>query len=589
MRRCTSTSRRHTIPGLTSASSLPAESAGSPPRGPLRAFGGIFVGVALATFGSPSAAIGAPPPPSTTSVSPDAEAGDDVDVASEVPAEGDGSTATSSASSSASTSVSTAPSTAASTTPSPAPSTDGSAGVDASVTAPAKTEGRPNDPNTPPGYAQGFHFGSYGRVVSGGDGTGRPGRNGDIVAFGSRLDESTYAELEVRREDYWEATDSYTRAVITLAFQNPMFHYSGKFDAALGVRNLYIEAADLGVKGLRVWMGSRMYRGDDIYLLNFWPLDNLNTVGGGVGYWFKKGTALKLHAGLNQPNNGWFKQVVDRPPVQNQLGATEVALLDRQKLITSAKVEHLAAVGESGGIKATAYGEFHWTGAGQREIADQIYESLPADKGFVVGLQGSAFTGKRSTHLNLVARYARGLAAYGEFNAPVQLALDRTSKGAQEFLLALSGNWERGPFGVMLGSYYRIFRNAAEGLDFHDLNEGIAIVRPQVWLGKKKLAGIALEGSFQAQQRGSIVLQDDNSAAPLFAQVGRVGVIPFLSPGGQGAFTRPHFQLIYLLTARNADARALYVPEDVFARRSIDHFIAITAEWWFGSTSYFRD
>jgi hypothetical protein len=27
-----------------------------------------------------------------------------------------------------------------------------------------------------------------------------------------------------------------------------------------------------------------MYRGDDVYLLNWWPLDNLNMVGGGARY-----------------------------------------------------------------------------------------------------------------------------------------------------------------------------------------------------------------------------------------------------------------------------------------------------------------
>ncbi|MEZ4454470.1 MAG: carbohydrate porin [Nannocystaceae bacterium] len=560
----------------------------APPRGGLWAR--ILAGALGLGLGAlPTRASAAPPPPTSSSIPADAEADADGDDAAPPPGDADATTPAPAEATSSGTSSGAAD-----------PSTSGAAEVRAdSATAALETKasdrpkasgrGAPHDPNTPPDYAQGFHFGSYGRITSGGDATGRPGRNADIVAFGSRLDEQSYAELEVRREDYWEATDSYTRAVITLAFTNPIFHYTGKFDASIGIRNLYIEAADLGVKGLRVWMGSRMYRGDDIYLLNFWPLDNLNTVGGGVGYWFKRGTVFKVHAGLNQPNNGFFKQVVDRPPVQNQLGATEVAILDRQKLITSAKLEHTAPAGESGGIKATVYGEFHWTGKGQREIADQVYEALPADKGFVVGAQGSAFTGKRSTHLNLVVRYARGLATYGEFNAPVQLAPDRTSKGAQELLFALSGNWERGPFGVMLGSYYRIFRNAAAGLDFHDLNEGIAIVRPQVWLGKRKFAGIALEASFQAQQRGSIVLGDDGSASPLFGKVGRVGVIPFLTPGGQGAFTRPHFQLIYLLTARNADARALYVPEDVFARRSVDHFIAITAEWWFGSTSYFRD
>ena len=34
----------------------------------------------------------------------------------------------------------------------------------------------------------------------------------------------------------------------------------------------------------RAWVGSRMYRGDDIYLFDYWPLDDLNTVGGGVLY-----------------------------------------------------------------------------------------------------------------------------------------------------------------------------------------------------------------------------------------------------------------------------------------------------------------
>ncbi|MCA9638709.1 MAG: carbohydrate porin, partial [Myxococcales bacterium] len=357
-------------------------------------------------------------------------------------------------------------------------------------------------------------------------------RNADIVAFGSRLDESTYAELEVRREDYWEATDSYTRMVMTLAMANPVFHYTGNFDATMAIRNLYIEAADIGLKGLRVWMGSRMYRGDDIYVLNFWPLDNLNTVGGGLGYYFGR-TAIKLHAGLNQPHSGWFKQTIDRPLLNNQLGSAEVALLDRQKVISSLKVEHVVPVGQSGGVKGTAYGELHYTGAGQREVRDQIYEDLPADKGFVAGGQVSAFTGKRSTYATLVARYARGLAAYGEFNAPVQLALDRTSKGAHELLVSLAGNYEAGPFGVMLGSYYRIFRNASPALDYRDLNEGILLLRPQIWLGKRRFAGIALEGSYQAQQRGSTSIADDGTTTPLFAQVGRFGIIPFLTPGGQ--------------------------------------------------------
>ncbi len=457
------------------------------------------------------------------------------------------------------------------------------------------SESEDNDTTTagqrPPNFADGFHFGSYGRVIAGGDATGRPVRDADIAGRGSRLDESNYAELELRREDYWEKTGARTRIVTTVAFAHPVFHYNGQFAAKLAVRNLYLEERDLGVKGLSIWAGARMYRGDDIYVLDWWPLDNLNTIGGGLAYRFKSETTLKLHAGLNQPTDPFYRQSVLRPPVHNQLGETPVELLDRQKLISSAKLSQLFRIGESGGIKAVAYGEFHWTGAGQRELETEIYETVPADLGFVVGGEVSLFTGKRSTHLNIYGRYAHGLAAYGELNAPRQLAPDLTTAGAREWLFAVGGNYEVGPFGLLLGSYVRSFRNASPSLDFDDLLEGVVLVRPQIWLGKKRIGGFALEGAYQAQQRGVLVMAEETGSAlrPLQASMGRIGVIPFLTPGGAGSYQRPHLRLIYQLTIRDQATRSLYTEDDVFARRPIDHFIGVGAEWWFGSTSYFRD
>ena len=85
------------------------------------------------------------------------------------------------------------------------------------------------------------------------------------------------------------------------------------------------------------------------------------------------------------------------------------------------------------------------------------------------------------------------------------------------------------------------------------------------------------------------VEQDDGTFKALFGQMGRVGIMPFLSPGGEGSYQRPHIRLMYMLTVRDAGARSLYPADDVFSRRGIDHFIAVGAEWWFGSTSYFRD
>lgn len=443
------------------------------------------------------------------------------------------------------------------------------------------------DHNRPPDYADGFHFGSYGRVVAAGDHRGRAGRDADIAARGSRMDESSYLELELRREDYWERTDSYTRIVATLAVAHPIFHYDGEFNLNAGMRNLYLEESGLGLDKLRVWVGSRMYRGDDIYLLDFWPLDNLNTVGGGAAYTFLEDLTVKVHTGLSQPQSPFFYQAVPRPRPLNQVGDTQVEILDRQTIVSSAKVSNIFGAGKQGGVKPVVYGELHYTNEGQRETTPQQFQSVPQEIGYRVGAQLGAFTGKRSTHLNLVFRYAGGLAAYGDLSTPTQLSPDRDTKGAREVLIAASGNYEVGPFGVMLGSYWRSFRNASPTLDFDDLAEGALVVRPTLWFGD--IAGVSVEGSYQAQRRGALLDQGDGSLGAVFGQMGRVGVMPFLSPAGRGNFTRPHLRLMYLLTVRDAGARALYARHDIFSIRSVDHLIGLSAEWWFGSTSYFRD
>ncbi|WP_438016291.1 carbohydrate porin [Sorangium sp. So ce315] len=173
------------------------------------------------------------------------------------------------------------------------------------------SRGRP-DPDasaaaTPPvaqSRQDGFSFGSYGRVVAASDLRGRPGRDADIVAHGSRLDESSYVELTLRRDDHWQKTGASTGVVTTLALAHPIFHHDGVFDASIALRNLYLEVSDLGAKGLSLWAGSRMYRGDDIYLLDWWPLDNLSTLGSGVKTTFDERTSAVIHAGLSRPTRG---------------------------------------------------------------------------------------------------------------------------------------------------------------------------------------------------------------------------------------------------------------------------------------------
>jgi maltoporin len=451
-------------------------------------------------------------------------------------------------------------------------------------------------PKKPKGHVGSFEFGSYGRVVAAMDGKAGPGRDADIVAHGSRLDEDNYVEAELRRDDEWDLSHTTTHAVITLAIASPLFHWDADFSIKMAVRNLYLEENNLGLKGLTVWAGSRMARGDDIYLLDYWPLDNLNTLGGGVSYkrnvsW--AGLAGALHAGVSRPDAPFYHQSVVRPAPLDQFGTVPVELLDRQRVIGSLRLEYNQRLsdpekGPGAGIKVVGYGEAHALPSGQREEKPRVFEDLPSDGGYVVGAELDAYTGHRDTYVNVFVRYATGLAAYGQWASPGELALDKTTDGAHELVVAAGGNAEWGPIGVMLGAYVRSFRDASQRLDYQDVDEGIVVVRPTVFLGD--IAGISVEGSYQLGQRG-VISGDatDPSASPSgphLASLFRFGVVPFLTPGGRGDFTRPHIRFIYVLTARDDDAKNLYPEDDAFHRRDFDHFIGLGAEWWFNSSSY---
>ena len=430
-----------------------------------------------------------------------------------------------------------------------------------------------------------FQFGSYGRVVASIDGRGRSGRDADLVARGSRLDEGNYAELELRREDDWRKSPGddrvTTRIVSTTAFADPLFHASGRFAATVAVRNLYIEEKGIGSEKLAVWAGSRMYRGDDVYLLDFWPLDNLSTLGGGVRYEPLPRTTIALHAGANRLDDPFQFQVVDRAKPFNQVGTTKVTLLDRPRVIETARVEHhVPALTEKGGIKFVGYGEAHQLSAGEREVSPGKREYLPRESGFVVGGEVGAYTGERDTYLNLFVRYARGIAAYGDFSAPYALSNQKTTEGASELRFAFSGNYETGPFTLLAGGYFRKFTSAsAEAQNVANFSEGAVILRPHVYFTER--VGMFVEGSYQAQER-AILSQDQQG--PQRGALVRFGVVPFLSPAGRGSYRRPQIRAMWVVTARDDGARAFYATDDPYATRRVDHFLGIGAEWWFNSS-----
>ena len=251
---------------------------------------------------------------------------------------------------------------------------------------------------------EGFQFGSYGRVGVGSDLRGSTERPLSAVSHGPRITEKPYLELEFR---YRMLPDDKTRVIVvaTPAFTGEPFHYTGEFFSSLALRNLYAEMSYRDWLG--VWAGSRMYRGDDIYLLDYWPLDNLNTIGGGV--WYNKYPLwIGLHAGVNRLKNSYqYQEIETSDPV---FGATEIVFMDRQKLIISAKGEYRLWGKKPGqlGMKFKLYSEFHYISSGQYKRPDQSIEELPQDYGWLVGFQfGIWGFAQRDSHLNLFIKYSR--------------------------------------------------------------------------------------------------------------------------------------------------------------------------------------
>jgi maltoporin len=332
-----------------------------------------------------------------------------------------------------------------------------------------------------------------------------------------------------------------------------------------------------------------MYRGDDIYLLNLWPLDNQNTIGAGAFYTLPSDTIVAGHVGMNRMDNpNQFQTIPQVSPLG--FGATTALVLDRPRLIETLKVTQFFRNSEKkrywsqdgAGLKAIVYGEAHQISGGvRRDFEPERQTALPSDFGFLVGGQLTYWTGKRDTFASLFVRFAQGLAAYDPLDVPTTFAFDRRTQGATEFRVALSGNWERSFFGVTWGALIRNFRDASpQATSVQKYDEGAVVVRPHFFIGEN--FGISIDGSYQERRYAA----NPMTGEPLSANMLRGALLPYWSPTGRGAFKRPQIGPMYSIASRSSGARSLYGADDPFAQRSVEHFFGVLAEWWFNFSSY---
>ncbi len=431
-----------------------------------------------------------------------------------------------------------------------------------------------------------LEFGGYGRVGLSSDLDGGQGRPAQIVPWGPRLAEEGYLELDFgarlfSASDAKDATRA--RSLVTLALAEPFFHDDARFELNAAVRQALLQADNVVTSGDYLWIGSRMVRGDDLYLFDVWPMDDLNTVGAGAGH---RGPAHEVGAlvGLSRPDSGFTVQRVPVPaPV---LGASEAEVLDRQRVIGAVRGERRFGGGPGTlGYKVKVYGEVHHLPSGERRDPNDVanpdaVRPLPDDLGWVAGLQGGLWGFGRSGHLNVFLRAAGGLAAYGPHQTPRGLDDDRRALDAREVRAAYSLNFESTRWGVMSAGYARSFTDAdGETEDFDDRVDGAVAVRPTLFVGRYFTP--AVEASVQASRANGL---NPRTLTQEVATVTQLSLIPALSFGEApvGNYTRPQLRAVYSASFVNAAARALYPADDPRASQTTVHYLGAAAEWWFG-------
>lgn len=429
-----------------------------------------------------------------------------------------------------------------------------------------------------PAAPTGFVFGSYGRVTASSDGAGGSGKQLAVVAHPPRLEEQPYLELDL---SYHTAEPEFGRfrIVTTLAVSDAMFHSDGNFDGKIALRNAFVEGSDLGVADLSVWVGSRMLRGDDIYLLDFWPLDNLNTVGAGASWGAAGKTRISGHLGLNQVKNAYqYQEILVADP---EFGTDPVILMDRVRLIGSLRAEQPVEVGGLTG-KLVGYGEVHRLGEGVAEDVEKVRQLMPSELGTTLGVEASVWGFGERGFANLFLRHATGIAALGELATPTSgLAQDGSVTDTTSTRVAMSAGFGAGRFDLIAGAYADWFSDADKvNYDGDDFYEGTISLRPsyRVAGGYKQ----AFEFSYQGHRSNGLSPRTDTFLVPA---IFKAAIIPTLS-AGTGPFARPELRLIYEVSVLNDGAQEQYPAEDVRRRGAIHHYLGIGAEWWFNSSTY---
>jgi len=403
--------------------------------------------------------------------------------------------------------------------------------------------------------------------------------------LGGRLEEGDYLEpnfkLHLVRPNAEDKTKPYFHLVLTPSMfsDNGSFlgAFANNFSARLRIElfQAYLEAGNILIPELTLWVGQRFYRGGDVHNADYFFFNQLNSQGLGVKY-----KALDVAVLLQTSGNPGLYSVDVNPDVD------AVRLAQRQRTVFVG--QYVLPVMQKHSVNLL--GEFHLLPALRPTIGAEAV--APSDIGYVFGVKGRLDMGGGSFN-ELSVRYGGGI-ANGAFSAsPTWSTFGNTNEDGrfggslglevvEHLMLNVNPLLSVNAYGILQTS-----RGASGESTDRALNFAVG-ARTSLYLHDQ--FHLINEVTYHGFALGQ---PEDAESSPLPSAV-KFTVMPTLVPSGErSVWARPHLRLIYTLARYDEDAQNLldspsprasglaspYLKQ--FGRREFGHYLGARAEWWF--------
>ena len=441
---------------------------------------------------------------------------------------------------------------------------------------------------------QRVNVGSYGRVgvdwnFENGGSVGRRLNLNNMGSIGGRLEEQDYLEV-VPNLDWIPKEGDSTRIYAQLRFSlysTSQASFGNSTSNSLGglefaIPEMYVEARNIKNSGVSVWVGARLYRGEDVHIADHFYFNDHSGQGFGVEF---KNTRL---AALYVASTDTTSTVPPYFYLNIKTGTPSTAL--RQRVVVTAEQDFV--IDDHNQI--TALGEFHRMADADGEIEnDTIREefNFPSDYGAVLGVR---YNRRIKTEIpgsfnHFSIRYGSGIANGGDgglsrtwltYGAPD--SLKQNFQGAysvalvNHFLLNFSKKY------TMNG--YVIFTNSKGAADTNGLAK--TFFDREVYNRKFDFT-VGIRNQHYISDYFHLLTevhysQRKDGVNP-WASMLKFSVAPVYVPTGQrDTWARPHLRFVISAARYNDYAQeSLYSPYlELTGPREWGTYFGVKAEWW---------